>query len=252
MIRDAIKNHYIGMDSGFRFRGTEQTRIETFSDAVFALAVTLLLISSQPPSTFQELKVFTAELIPFAMCITLIGLIWFQHFMFFFRYGFINAYIVFLNIALLFTVLFYVYPLKFLTKLLSVQIIALFTGMNQQRLKEMEGMINWTDSGLLMMIYGIGVVSVFLILALMYRYASKKADELELNEIERFDTRTGIYTNLLMALIPFLSAMIALILIKSYWAGFYSGMVYVLYFPVMFIYGYKRGKRRKALQEKFA
>ncbi len=235
------------MSQGFRFRGTEQTRIETLSDAVFALAVTLLLISSKPPSTFQELKEFTAEILPFAMCITLIGLIWFQHFMFFFRYGFINAYIVFLNILLLFTVLFYVYPLKFLTKLLSIQIVYLISGLNDSVLKQLDGMIKWSDSGLLMIIYGLGAVCIFLVLAFMYRYAIKKSDELELNELERFDTRTGIYTNLLMASVPFLSALIALILINSQWAGLFSGMAYSLYFPVMFIFGHKRGKRRKKL-----
>src|SRR5690606_4445590 len=120
MIREVLKNHYIGMNKEFRFRGEETTRIETLSDAVFALAITLLLISTTPPITFYQLQAFTKDLVPFAICITLISLIWYEHFIFFIRYGFRNKYIVFLNILLLFIVLFYVYPLKFLAKLLVI------------------------------------------------------------------------------------------------------------------------------------
>ena len=46
MFRDVIKKHYMGMNQGFRYRGEEPGRLENFSDAVFALAITLLLIST--------------------------------------------------------------------------------------------------------------------------------------------------------------------------------------------------------------
>ena len=45
------------------------------------------------------------------------------------------------------------------------------------------------DTGSLMIIYGIGAASIFLILMLMYRYALKNSDLLQLNKIEEFDTR---------------------------------------------------------------
>ena len=41
MLRDAVKKHYFGMNKEFRHRGEEPGRLENFSDAVFALAITL-------------------------------------------------------------------------------------------------------------------------------------------------------------------------------------------------------------------
>ena len=69
MLRDAIKKHYLGMNQGFRYRGEEPGRLENFSDAVFALAITLLLISTTPPTNFEQIKRFTYDLIPFLLCI---------------------------------------------------------------------------------------------------------------------------------------------------------------------------------------
>ncbi len=43
--------------SGFRLRGHEVKRIEAFSDAVFAFAVTLLIVSLEVPKSFEELMV---------------------------------------------------------------------------------------------------------------------------------------------------------------------------------------------------
>jgi hypothetical protein len=40
MIRELLKKKYVGMNKEFRFRGEEPGRLENFSDAVFALAIT--------------------------------------------------------------------------------------------------------------------------------------------------------------------------------------------------------------------
>src|SRR5690606_35103422 len=124
-----------------------------------------------------------------------------------------NQYIVFLNVLLLFIVLFYVYPLKFLAKLLVIlfmNFIYIFRhGNNTEIWDEFNFMMEGGTVTQLMVIYGFGAASIFLVLALMYRYALKRADELELNAVERFDTRTSIRTNLLMASVPILSAIFA-------------------------------------------
>lgn len=253
MIRESLKNHYIGMNDQFRFRGEETTRIETLSDAVFALAITLLLISTTPPVTFYQLQQFTKDLIPFAICITLITIVWHEHFLFFIRYGFRNGYIVFLNTTLLFIVLFYVYPLKFLSQLLVILfsnfITVVFYGNSKEIWEEFVFKMDGGTMDQLMVIYGLGAAAIFLTLAFMYRYALKKSDELELNEIERFDTRMSIRTNLLMASVPLISVIIAGFLPIGFGSGPLSGFVYFLYFPIMFTHGHRVQKARKKLIE---
>ena len=104
--------------NGFSLRGLENTRIESLSDGVFAIAIGLLLISTTPPTTYEELKTFTSDFVPFAFTIAMLMYIWHQHYLFFIRYGLRDAKTVAMNTVLLFLVLFYVYPLKFLFSVL--------------------------------------------------------------------------------------------------------------------------------------
>ena len=90
-------------------------------------------------------------------------------------------------------------------------------------------------------------VSVFGVLVLMYRYAYKQADALQLNEIERFDTKSKITTNKLMAIIPLVSVCIAIVFHSHWVGGMLAGFSYFLYTPVMFIFGSRTEKARKAL-----
>ncbi len=246
MIRQALSNEFSNGD--FRLRGKDSGRLENFSDAIFALAITLLLISTSPPTSFEQVKRFGYELFPFLACITLITLIWYEHFQFFLRYGIRNSRIIVLNTLFLAIVLFYVYPLKFLTKIIILFPIGYLLG-DQSLLAELSGMIRGQDMGQLMVIYGIGATAVFLVLMFMYRYAFSRAEELQLNDLERFDTRTSIRTNLLMAAVPALSVLLALIFINSWFAGPIAGFAYFLYTPIMFAHGRQAEKKRNALIE---
>ena len=166
MVREIFGKHYIGMNKEFRFRGEEPGRLENFSDAVFALAITLLLISTSAPSNFDQIKKFVWELIPFCACMVLIVLIWHEHFVFYYRYGFRNTKVVVLNTLFLIIVMFYVYPLKFLCKLLLLYPLAL--AFDQENiLTELSQMAKAADTAQLMIIYGMGAASIFLVLMLM-------------------------------------------------------------------------------------
>ena len=247
MLREAAKKHTLGINKEFRHRGEEPGRLENFSDAIFALAITLLLISTSPPSNFEQIKRFLYDLVPFFLCIILFLLIWFEHFKFFYRYGLRNARIVVLNSLFLFLVLFYVYPLKFLTRLIEIPMAMLFN--NEALLHDLKGLISPADMGDLMVIYGLGASAVFCVLALMYQYALKHAAELDLNEIEVFDTRTSMRTNLLMGSVPLMSVLVALIFSSHWMAGMLSGFTYFLYTPIMLIHGTRVEKKRRLIVE---
>src|ERR1700753_1400785 len=100
-------------EPGFRWRGAEVTRLEGLSDAVFAFAVTLLVVSLEVPKTFNELAVLMRGFVPFAICFALLLQVWHEQYLFFRRYNLQDSLTLMLNAILLFVVLFYVYPLKF-------------------------------------------------------------------------------------------------------------------------------------------
>jgi small-conductance mechanosensitive channel len=99
-------------DDGFRWRGEDVSRIEAFTDAVFAFTVTLLVVSLEVPKTFDELLVDMRGLFAFAICFALLLFVWwYEHYKFFRRYGLSDLPTLWLNSVLLFLVLFYVVSL---------------------------------------------------------------------------------------------------------------------------------------------
>lgn len=246
MFRKVLPKHYIGMNKEFRFRGEEPGRLENLSDGVFALAITLLLISTNAPTSFEQIKMFAWELLPFCACIVLIILIWHEHFVFFLRYGLRSPGVIVLNTAFLIIVLFYVYPLKFLCRFLVLMLLGKAFD-EPILLHEVSRMLDGHNTGQFMIIYGIGAAAIFALLGLMYRYALSHRHVLELSRIEEFDTRTSMMANFLMALVPCVSVLTALVLINHPRVGMFSGFVYFLYTPVMFLYHSKKQRRRKRL-----
>lgn len=104
----------------FRWRAGEITRLEAFCDVIFGFAVTLLVVSLEVPHSYAELMADMRGFLPFAACFAQLVMIWRTHYRFSRRYGLEDSYTVFLNVVLLFLVLFYVYPLKFVFTLLSL------------------------------------------------------------------------------------------------------------------------------------
>lgn len=74
-------------DSCFRLRGEDVWRVEGFSDAVFAFAVTLLVVSLEVPKTFDELLDTMRGFLAFAISFVLLLSVWYEHYKFFRRYG---------------------------------------------------------------------------------------------------------------------------------------------------------------------
>ncbi|MEP1035635.1 TMEM175 family protein [Ekhidna sp.] len=244
-----LKDMLVGLDPNFRYRGLDQTRIETFSDAVFAVAFTLVVLSSTVPETFTELRRSIHDIIPSFICIVLIVVIWYQHYVFFLRYGLQNTKTVTVNTFLLFLVLIYIYPLKFLARFLVELYSGLIFGMPDNFMDDFGGNMNSDNMTLLMTAYGAGATFIFLAMTWLYRHAYNRREDLKLNEYEIFATRVSLWQNLLMSSIPFLSTMIAFLHPFGHGAlnfGF-AGFIYMLYPPVMITFGYRVKKKSKKI-----
>ncbi len=100
------------------FGRSDTSRIENLSDAVFAFAITLLVVSLQVPTSFGQLENSMKGFPAFGVTLALLIAIWHTHYNFFKHYHIIDGPIIFLNSLLLLVVLFYIYPLKFLASVL--------------------------------------------------------------------------------------------------------------------------------------
>jgi uncharacterized membrane protein len=248
MLRGALSDRNVASQTDFRWRGNEITRIEGFSDAVFAFAVTLLVVSLEVPQTFNELLSAMRGFVAFAICFGLLASIWYYHYVFFRRYGLQDRYTILLNTILLFVVLFYVYPLKFVFTLLINQILGDTT--IQLPNGAIEPMIESNQGALLFVIYGVGYIAISLVFTLMYYHAYCQREQLELTELEVLDTLTSMRALLLDCGVGVLSITIALIGGENYTA--LAGFTYFLIGIERSIYGFRRGKQRREIEARVA
>ncbi|MFD0797483.1 TMEM175 family protein [Maribacter chungangensis] len=137
-------------------------RIEALSDAVFAFAATLLVVSMGTDASDSvidiDVKVFAGFAISFFVLLTF----WFLHYNFFRRTTHMDNWIIALNGVLLFVVLYYVFPLKSLINSWFVT-----QGMTPDKLAG------------LFELYGLGFALIFLCFSLIYLRAYKKEIELD-------------------------------------------------------------------------
>jgi uncharacterized membrane protein len=248
MIREKLIASDVGAGK-FRWRSREVSRLEGLADAVFGFAITLLVVSLEVPQTFDELLAMVATFPAFAISFTLLLLVWYQHYVYFRRYDIEDGLTMVLNSALLFVVLFYVYPLKFVWTFLSNVVLR---GDPRVRLQsgELVYPIQIHQGEQMMIVYGFGYVAVFSIFALLYWHAYRQRDAMELDELEVHDTRVEIVASLLYVAVGLLSVAVAALGVGGRAAPAIAGFCYALLGPVHWLHGRSAGKRRKRIEEK--
>lgn len=190
---------------GFRLRGSEMTRIETFTDAAFAFALTLLVVALDLPGNYAELVEALKGVPAFAFSAALLMLFWWGHHEWSRRYGLDDGPTVMLSCLLVFTVLIYVYPLRFLSRGLTTWLSYLFglpvTGSFELGPHEVNH---------LFVIYGLGFAAMCAAILLLNLHAWRLRDELRLSELERFDTRVEMRVWMIVGSSGVLSILLAL------------------------------------------
>jgi uncharacterized membrane protein len=225
-------------NSVFIWRSREPSRLETFSDAVFAFAVTLVIVSLEVPRDFDELFEVFKGFWSFAACFIILFLIWNSQNIFFRRYGLNDAYITFLNAVLLFVVLMYVYPLKFL-------FVALFSQGTYVDHGHAKSMITDAQAPILMYVYHSGYMAIYLLFLLMYVYARGKAKDIKLSTAELFETNTFIIANLFNTCLGLAGIVLTFTLPAAYKGS--TGLIY-MFIPIGFwLLYFIRGRRSRML-----
>jgi uncharacterized membrane protein len=227
----------------FRLRGTEVSRLEALSDAVFGFAITLLVVSLEVPQTFGQLRETMVGFLAFAASFSLLFLVWYFQHRWFRQYGMEDGVTIFLNAVLLFVVLFFVYPLKFVFSFIITQLLLRRSYMVTLADGAEVPILRMSEVGQLMAIYGAGYVAVFTVFTLLYVHAYRRRDALELSYAEALETADNARENLLNVGIGVVSIVLAL----TTGSGGVSGMCYALVGPLLTVHGVWSGRRRTRL-----
>lgn len=200
------RDHWV-LEDHFRMRGLQMSRIETFTDAAFAFALTLLVVSLDVPETYADLKQALFRAPAFAASFAILMFFWWGHHRFSRRFGLEDGPTVTLSCLLVFIVLIYVYPLKFVFGAFATWIGwwvggGILAG----------GRMTPEDLNGLFVIYGLGFFAMSMTIAWLNWHALRRREDLELNTIEVFDTHAEIRQWTLYGSVGLLSVVLALLI----------------------------------------
>lgn len=187
---------------GFRLRGIEMTRLETFIDAAFAFAVTVMVIAAErAPEDITSLLAAFKNVPAFLASVGVLFIFWRGHWLWSRRFGLEDGVSILISWALLATILIYIYPLKAIFG-------AMFYGLSNGQFGRALGLRTEGQGRAIFAIYAIGFTVLSAEILLLYLHAWKLRGPLRLNTREQFLTRAELSG----WCIPLLVGMVALVL----------------------------------------
>ena len=208
-----IENH-------FRLRGKETSRLDTFIDAAFAFATTMLVISvGNIPNNFSELIIAFKSIPSFLASFASIVFIWLGHRKWSRRYGVENYKTILLSFGLVFVLMIYIYPLRLVFS-------ALFSWISGNYFPSEFVISSASELTSLFVFYGLGFAAISILLGLLFQHAYKLRHNLLLDKVEVLLTKYEITSWLVMASTSVLSALFAAIMPLN--IGVFAGFVYIL------------------------
>jgi uncharacterized membrane protein len=228
---------------GFRLRGMEMTRLETFIDAAFAFAITMLVIAAQQIPDDMATLLGAFRNVPTFLCsIAVIGIFWRGHWLWSRRFGLEDGASIFISWALLVTILIYIYPLKAVFG-------AMWYLLSDGRVGQTLGPSTDAQARMLFATYAIGFTAIALEILLLNLRAWQLREPLRLNARERLLTRGELMGWSVPAGVGIVSLILALVLPREKLA--WSGWIYLSMAILVPSYSmYRKRSMAKALGEK--
>lgn len=201
---------------GFRLRGIAMTRLETFIDAAFAFAVTMMVIAAdRVPDDIHTLLAAFKNVPAFIASVIVLGIFWRGHWLWSRRYGLEDGVSSFISWALLVTILIYIYPLKALFG-------SMFYQLSSGELGHALGVrTSETEGRTVFAIYALGFTAIAIEIVLLHWRAWQLREPLRLNARERWLTLADLAGWCLPMSIGILAFVFALTLPAKYinWSG---------------------------------
>ena len=244
MLREHLFQKKAPSDPCFRWRGGDVSRLEGLSDGVFAFALTLLVVSLSVPQNFYEVWLTIRDFPAFAMSFAVLIMCWYSHYIFFRRYGLEDFLTMFINMIIMFLVLFYVFPLRFMATLIWRQILGdnrseMFAVPPDAVIAHLPG----SQTFWLVVFYSAGIIGIFGLFLLLKVHAFRLRRVLELDEIEIYLTKAAIWIDTTWILIAIGSIMLA------FFSPPFAGLIYCLLGPVQGTIGTVMGTRAERMYE---
>jgi len=229
---------------GFRLRGIEMTRLETFIDAAFAFAVTMLVISNgQVPNDIPALLAAFKNVPAFVASIAVLSIFWRGHWLWSRRFGLEDGVSILISWTMLVTILIYVYPLKLLFGAMFYFLSDHVFG--QVITAETEGQVR-----ALFALYAVGFATIALEILLLNLRAWRLREPLRLNEREKSLTRGELIGWSVPATVGLTSLVLALTLPMKHigWSGWVYLSLSVLT-PLQRTWYARRARRGTAMRD---
>jgi uncharacterized membrane protein len=189
-------------------------RVAALSDGIFAFASTLMVVDIGTTIDIKQINTQLPLFISFGVAFFVMMMLWKVHYNFFQRTKYVDNWIIAANTLLLFTILFYLFPLKTLINSITQKI-----GMTQDNLAQ------------LFILYGAGFVLVFIAYSFLYWRAYKK-DKYNSNPL-----MLKFYYNhfLIFVIVGFVSVLLSVFQIGMKFG--FPGFVYAFLGPICYYNG---------------
>ncbi len=228
------------LKNGFKLRGLNPTRLETFIDAAFAFAVTMLVISvGDIPNNYYELVYALKGTPAFLMSFAAVMLFWLGHRRWSRRYGLEDGKSVAISLGVIFLMLVYVYPLRLMFSALASWASSGWLP-SEFKLSDPLEMIG------LFVIYGFGFSIMAGLMALLFNRPYQLRVQLKLNKLEIFITRQEVFLWTILSITGLISGLFAILFPPR--IAIYAGFVYFSLPFSMNISAYYFNKKAKKIK----